>query len=264
MTVWRQAQRYEVPCIAYLNKMDKPGANFKASVASIEDKLKVLPLVTQVPLGCGRNFKGVVDIVTMSKLVWDPKDKHGGVYKSLPLTPSNGELFKAVEESRTVLLEQLSDVDDAIAELVLSDTEPLSVPADVLRDALRRVTLKRKAVPVFCGSSFKNRGVQPLLDAIVYYLPNPLDRQHQFSEFYKKDFCALAFKIVHDKQRGPLTFVRLYSGQLDSGSIVYNVNQGESEKVGRLLQVSADEYQEVPRVTAGNIVAISGLKQVNI
>ena len=259
VTVWRQADRYKVPRIAYMNKMDKTGADFIMAVDSLRDKLKVKPLILQLPIGHEKYFSGILDVILMEKIIWNPQDQTGRTLKRLDLKEDDEHYFECLE-ARNELIEQLTDLDDEVASYVLEDQ---SVPNPVLRAALRRVTLARTAVPVLCGSSYKNKGVQPLLDAVVHYLPSPQERHHDFVDFYKGDLCALAFKTVYNKQRGALTFIRLYTGRLESGSSLYNVTRGSTERVSRLLQVSADDYREVPRVMAGHIVAVSGLKQVS-
>ena len=257
--MWRQADRYHVPRIVYVNKMDKLGADFTMAVNSLKEKLKVKPLIIQLPVGQEKYFSGIVDLVTLTRLIWDAKDTTGKSCRKREMK-ENDELYFECLDARRELIEQLADLDDEVAGYVLEDQ---TVPVEVLRAALRRVTLAQTAVPVLCGSSYKNKGVQPLLTAITDYLPSPADCNHKFVAFYGGDLCALAFKTVYDKQRGLLTFVRLYDGELEPGSNVYNVGRRTSEKVGRLLQVSADDYREVARLRAGNIAAISGLKYVS-
>ena len=262
LTVWRQAERYGVPSIAYLNKMDKTGASFQDSVISIQEKLHSLPLVIQLPVGQEKTFCGVIDLISMKQLLWSAKDSTGRTFEQKPLEVSD-ELYLDALKARTHLVEQLADLDDVIANYVLSDTPLGDIPLGDLHSSLRRVAISRKGLPVLCGSSHKNKGVQPLLDAVVHYLPNPAERQHDFVEYYQDSLCAMAFKTVFDKQRGPLTFLRLYTGSLKSGGTLYNVNRECTEKFSRLLQVSADEHKEVSEATAGNIVAVSGLKEVS-
>ncbi|KAM3846550.1 ribosome-releasing factor 2, mitochondrial isoform 2-T2 [Vipera latastei] len=204
LTVWRQADKHHIPRICFLNKMDKHGASFIHSVESIEQKLKVKPLLLQV-----------------------------------------------------------ADLDDEFAELVLGKFSESfdSLPADELQAAIRRVTLAQKAVPVFCGSALKNKGVQPLLDAITKYLPAPDERSYDFLPWYKDDLCALAFKVLHDKQRGPLVFLRIYSGTMKPQSAVYNINKNCTERMSRLLLPFADQQIEITSLSAGNIALTVGLKQ---
>ena len=261
VTVWHQADRYNVPRIVYLNKMDKLGADFHESVRSLEDKLGVVPYVVQLPIGSESDFTGVIDLLSMEKLIW-PKggDSDGRSYDRVPLDRHQDESsFKTASEARMLLIEQLADADSNIGELFLSDSE---IREQDLHRALRGVTLRCAGVPVLCGSSFKNKGVQPLLDAVLRYLPDPTQRTHRFVNYYKNNLCALAFKIIHDKQRGPLTFLRMYTGDIKTGGTVYNVTRDCTEKVTRLLQVSADDLTDLRVASAGNIVAVAGLRQV--
>ncbi|KAK2190371.1 hypothetical protein NP493_82g01026 [Ridgeia piscesae] len=260
VTVWHQADRYNVPRIVYLNKMDKLGANFHESVRSLEDKLGAVPYVIQLPIGSESDFTGVIDLLSMEKLIW-PRggDSDGRSYDRVPLDRQQDEIsFKTASEARMLLVEQLANVDSNIGELFLSDSE---IREQDLHRALRGVTLRCVGVPVLCGSSFKNKGVQPLLDAVLRYLPDPTQRTHRFVNYYKNNLCALAFKIIHDKQRGPLTFLRMYTGDIKTGGTVYNVTRDCTEKVTRLLQVSADELTDLRVASAGNIVAVAGLRQ---
>ena len=149
-----------------------------------------------------------------------------------------------------------------MADMFLSDADVNDVPNLELHNAIRRATISHGAVPILCGSALKNKGIQPLLDAVVYYLPDPSQQKHEFVDYYMDGLCALAFKTVHDKQRGPLTFLRLYSGHIASGGSLYNINRESTEKVSRLLQVSAGEYTDIEQVGPGNIAAVAGLKEV--
>ncbi|MGH0157867.1 UNVERIFIED_CONTAM: hypothetical protein FKN15_034425, partial [Acipenser sinensis] len=230
LTVWRQADKHHVPRICFLNKMDKPGASFVYSIESIRQKLKVKPLPLQIPIGTGKAFEGLVDLVTNEKITWSPKSSHddGRVFERRPLTTADDpDLLKEARDARSALIEQIADLDDEFAELVLGEfNENLdALPSVKLHAAIRRVTLARTAVPVFCGSALKNKGVQPLLDAITMYLPAPNERHHELLQWYGDDLCALAFKVIHDKQRGPLVFVRIYSGTMKPQSAVYNINR---------------------------------------
>ena len=260
MTVWQQADKYGVPRIVYVNKMDKPGADLDASVASLRRRLDAVPLVVQLPIGRGDAFHGVVDLVTLEKLTWRTEGGEKRLRRVALDPAADPDLHAEAVAGRVALVEQLADVDDAIAELYLADAAPVS-PAELQR-ALRRATLAQRGVPVVCGSSYRNVGVQPLLDAAVRYLPDPTQREHAFVGHYAGQLCALAFKTLHDRQRGPLTLVRLYSGRLATADSLYNVNRAVGEKATRLLQVSADEFRDVAFATAGDIVAVAGLKQV--
>ncbi|KAM6902039.1 ribosome-releasing factor 2, mitochondrial isoform 1-T2 [Lycodopsis pacificus] len=266
VTVWRQAEKHHVPCVCFLNKMDKPAANLSFSIESIRHKLKANPVLLQIPVGCGKNFSGVVDLLTNQKLTWKLRSTRddGRVFESKPLDQSDEpELLQEVNEARTALIEQVADLDDEFAELLLTDfSENFDAVSSVkLQEAVRRVTLARKGVPVLCGSSLRNKGVQPLLDAITAYLPAPNERHHDLVRWYKDDLCALAFKVLHDKQRGPLVFLRIYSGTLKAQTAVYNINRNSIERMSRLLVPFADQHVEIPSMTAGNIALTVGLKQ---
>ncbi|XP_041351728.1 ribosome-releasing factor 2, mitochondrial-like [Gigantopelta aegis] len=262
LTVWRQADRYSVPRMVYLNKMDKPGASVGLCLSSIKQKLKVQPLLLNAPIGTGREFEGVVDVIMMEKLVWNSKICEDGIkFEKKLLSQSDGKLYEDALKARHHLIGQLADIDDSIADLVLADTKLDDIQSEAVRKAVRSATIQQKIIPVLCGSSLKNKGVQPLLDAVNLYLPSPMDVHHSFIDFYRTDLCALAFKVIHNKQRGPLTFLRLYAGALKSGSTVYNINRQCSEKTSRILQVYADDFQDMSTAVAGNIVLIAGLKQ---
>ncbi|XP_040053238.2 ribosome-releasing factor 2, mitochondrial [Gasterosteus aculeatus] len=266
LTVWRQAEKHHVPCVCFLNKMDKPAANLSFSIESIKHKLKANPVLLQVPVGSGRNFSGVVDLLTNQKLTWKQTSTRddGQVFESKPLDRlDDPELLHEVNEARTALIEQVADLDDEFADLLLTDFSDNfdAVSSSKLQEAVRRVTLARKGVPVLCGSSLRNKGVQPLLDAITAYLPAPDERHHDLVRWYKDDLCALAFKVLHDKQRGPLVFLRIYSGTLKPQSAVHNINRNSTERMSRLLVPFADQHVEIPSLTAGNIALTVGLKQ---
>ncbi|KAF5893994.1 ribosome-releasing factor 2, mitochondrial, partial [Clarias magur] len=266
MTVWRQAEKHNIPCICFLNKMDKPAASICYSVESIKTKLKVNPILLQLPVGSGKGFVGLVDLITKQRMTWQGKSwaEDGRAFETRALQPSDDpEFLDAVNQARATLIEQVADLDDEFAELVLGGHGDNfdSVPAGKLHEAVRRVTLSRKGVPVLCGSSLKNKGVQPLLDAITAYLPAPDERNHDLVRWYKDDLCALAFKVVHDKQRGPLVFLRIYSGSMKPQSAVYNINRNGTERMSRLLLPFADQHVELPSLSAGNIALTVGLKQ---
>ncbi|TKC33593.1 hypothetical protein EI555_002060, partial [Monodon monoceros] len=236
LTVWRQADKHKIPRICFLNKMDKIGASFNYAVESIREKLKAKPLLLQLPIGEGKTFKGVVDVVSKEKLLWNPNSDDGKDFERKPLLEmSDPELLKEITEARNALIEQL-------------------------QTAVHRVTLAQTAVPVLCGSALKNKGVQPLLDAITMYLPSPEERNYEFLQWYKGDLCALAFKVLHDKQRGPLVFLRIYSGVIKRQLAIHNINGNCTERISRLLLPFADQHVEIPSLTAGNIALTVGLK----
>ncbi|KAK2818740.1 hypothetical protein Q5P01_024301 [Channa striata] len=266
LTVWRQAEKHHVPCLCFLNKMDKPTANLRFSVESIKKKLKANPVLLQIPVGSGKNFTGVVDLLTNHKLIWKQGSvgDDGRVFESKPLNQSDEpELLEEAHEARTALVEQVADLDDEFAELLLTDFSDRfdAVPSVRLKEAVRRVTLARKGVPVLLGSSLRNKGVQPLLDAITDYLPAPNERHQDVVQWYKNDLCALAFKVLHNKQRGPLVFLRIYSGTLKPQTALHNINRNSTERLSRLLVPFADQHVEIPSMTAGNIALTVGLKQ---
>ncbi|XP_074789005.1 ribosome-releasing factor 2, mitochondrial isoform X3 [Athene noctua] len=266
LTVWRQADKHQIPRICFLNKMDKNRASYTYAVESIKLKLKTKPLLLQVPIGEARTFRGLVDVVTKEQIIWKATsdlDDGKNFEQKLLLEADDPNLFQEVQDARNTLIEQVADLDDEFAELVLGEySENFDlIPAAKLRSAIRRVTLAQKAVPVLCGSALKNKGVQPLLDAITMYLPAPNERSYEFLQWYKDDLCALAFKVLHDKCRGPLVFVRVYSGSLKPQSAVYNINKSCTERMSRLLLPFADQQTEIPSLMAGNIALTVGLKQ---
>ncbi|RVE66031.1 hypothetical protein OJAV_G00122560 [Oryzias javanicus] len=266
MTVWRQAEKHNIPCICFLNKMDKPAADLKFSMESIRQKLKANPVLLQIPVGSGKNFSGVVDLLTNQKLMWKPGSARddGRVFDTQTLDQCDEpELVQEVGEARAALIEQVADLDDEFAELLLTkfSDDFDAVPPVELREAVRRVTLTRKGVPVLCGSSLRNKGVQPLLDAITAYLPAPDERHHDLVRWYKDDLCALAFKVLHDKQRGPLVFLRIYSGAVKPQTAVHNLSRNCTERMSRLLVPFADQHVEIGSMSAGNIALTVGLKQ---
>lgn len=266
LTVWRQAEKHHIPCVCFLNKMDKPAADLNFSIESIRRKLKANPVLLQIPIGSGKNFTGVVDLLTNQKLVWKLTSTRddGRAFQVRSIGQSEDpELLQASTEARSALIEQVADLDDEFAELLLTDFSDNfdGVPANKLQEAVRRITLARKGVPVLCGSSLKNKGVQPLLDAITAYLPAPDERHHDLVRWYKDDLCALAFKVLHDKQRGPLVFLRIYSGTLKAQTAVHNLNRNNTERMSRLLVPFADQHVEIPSMSAGNIALTVGLKQ---
>ncbi|XP_044513629.1 ribosome-releasing factor 2, mitochondrial isoform X1 [Gracilinanus agilis] len=268
LTVWRQADKHCVPRICFLNKMDKTGASFNYAIESIREKLKTKPLLLQLPIGEAKAFKGLVDVVTKEKVIWNPisNSDDGKHFVREPLTEINDpELLKEATEARNALIEQIADLDDEFADLVLGEfIENFDLlPSEKLYPAIRRVTVAQKAVPVLCGSALKNKGVQPLLDAITMYLPSPDERSDEFLQWYKDDLCALAFKVLHDKQRGPLVFTRVYSGTMKPQSAVHNINGNCTERISRLLLPFADQHIEIPSLTAGNIALTVGLKQTS-
>ncbi|HUK42189.1 MAG TPA: elongation factor G [Candidatus Acidoferrales bacterium] len=264
-TVWRQADKYGVPRIAFVNKMDRLGADFFRVVQMIQDRLGARPAVIQLPIGAEEKFAGVIDLVSMKAVVWEDESL-GAKFRTEPIPES---LIAQANEYREKLLETASDCDEAIMEKYLEGKE---IGESELRAAIRRGALSLKIVPTLCGSAFRNKGVQPLLDAVVDYLPSPLDippvkgthpSTQQPEERPAKDdapFSALAFKIMTDPFVGTLSFFRVYSGALTSGSSVYNSTRGKRERIGRLLKMHANKREEIKEVYAGDIAAAVGLK----
>jgi elongation factor G len=264
-TVWRQANKYNVPRICFINKMDRMGADFYGAVDSIVDRLGAVPAVLQLPIGSESEFAGVIDLVTMKALVWRNEDL-GAEWDGVEIP---AELADKAETYRNALLETVASSDETLLEKFLEEEE---ITEAELRAALRAGTLAGEFVPVLTGSAFKNKGVQPLLDAVVSYLPSPLDvgavvgentRSGEPLEREPADdapFAALAFKIMSAPHVGKLTYFRVYSGSLAQGEQVLNVRSGDKERMGRLLEMHANTQQDVERVYAGDIVAAIGLK----
>ena len=264
-TVWRQADKYEVPRIAFMNKMDRVGADFFPAVQTLVDRLGANPVILQLPLGKEEGFRGVIDLLTMNALVFDDETL-GAAYVTEDIPEE--DLGKA-REYREKMLDAVVEFDEGVMERYLAG-ETLEV-AEIKR-AIRLGTIALKVTPVFCGSAFKNKGVQPLLDAVVDYLPSPVDlppvrgidpategeitRKPDDSE----PFAALAFKIMSDPFSGQLTYFRVYSGRLTAGSYVYNVAKGKKERISRLLKMHANKREEINEVSAGDIAAAVGLK----
>jgi elongation factor G len=270
-TVWRQADKYKVPRIAYVNKMDRTGADFGKAVETMRDRLGAHPLPIQLPIGAEGDFVGVVDLIENKALVW--KDELGTDfdYKEIP-----EDLKDAAHEARTHLIEACADYDDQLLELYLADEE---IPHERIIASLHQATIDIKVTPVLCGSSFKNKGVQPLLDGVVELLPSPLEvppmvgiepakkgedgpgREAERAADEDAPFAALAFKVMADPYVGKLTYFRVYSGKLSAGSRVLNSSSGRTERIGRLLMMHANHREEIEECYAGDICAGVGLKQ---
>src|SRR5438105_352601 len=269
-TVWRQADKYHVPRIAYINKMDRIGADFERGVQTMIDRLGAHPVPMQIPIGSEADFAGVIDLVAMQAILY--KDELGTEQDVVEIPAEHAARAKAAREH---LLEEVSHYDDELLELILEEKE---VDEEHLKTAIRRATLSTQLTPVLCGSSFKNKGVQPLLDAVIDYLPSPLDvppvvgtelikgEEDEREVVRKADesepFSALAFKIAADPYVGKLTYFRVYSGRLAAGSRVLNVSTGRTERIGRILMMHANDREEVDQVYAGDIAAAVGIKQV--
>jgi elongation factor G len=265
-TVWRQADRYGVPRICFVNKMDRVGAEFHRCVEMITDRLGAVPLVIQLPWGVESDFRGIIDLVRMRAMLWQTEGK-GDTYDVVAIP---GDHAEAAREWRDKLLETIAEHDDEMMELYLEGNEPTEEQLDA---AIRRATIAGAVTPVLCGTAFKNKGVQPMLDAIVAYLPSPLDipsiKGHAVGNEEtavdrhadpSEPFAALAFKIMADQHLGKLTYIRLYSGTLESGSTVLNSIKGRKERIGKIYQMHANKREERPFAVAGQIVAVMGLK----
>ena len=263
-TVWRQADKYRVPRIAFMNKMDRVGADFYSSVSTMVDRLKANPIPIQIPIGSEDNFSGVVDLVTMKAIIYN--DLTGMRFDIVEIPE---ELKEEASKYREMLLESISMHDDSITEKILGEEE---ISSEEIVRVLRKITIEMKGTPVLCGSAFKNKGVQQLLDAVLAYLPGPLDvpdviaiNPSDKSETVRKcddnaPFSALAFKIMTDPFVGQLTFFRVYSGRVDAGSYVYNSTRQGRERIGRILKMHADKREDIKEVYAGDIAAAVGLK----
>ena len=260
-TVWRQADRYGVPRIAFINKMDRVGADFYRGVNMIRERLDANPIAVQIPIGAEDNFTGIIDLLTMTAHFYEGEDVTEG---EIP-----AEYQDKAEEMREEMLESLADLDDELMEIVLEGEEPT---VEQIKKVIREATIAVKMTPVFCGSAFKNKGVRLLLDGVVDYLPSPIDvpaiggwdpdtEEDTVRESSDEEpFSALAFKIVTDPYVGRLTFFRVYSGTLKSGSYVYNSSKDKKERMGRLLQMHADKREDIDECYSGDILAAVGLK----
>lgn len=269
-TVWRQADKYKVPRIAYINKMDRSGANFFNVQRQLKEVLGVDGVPIQIPIGAEETFRGVVDLITMKALVWDDEDATGAHYKTLEI-PS--ELQAEAETWRDHMLEKIAEFDDELMEKYFAD--PSTISEDEIHAALRKGTLSMQIFPMICGSSFKNKGVQPLLDAVCAYLPSPVDTP-QIEGFDPADpdtkvvrktepsepLCALVFKIATDPYVGRLCFIRVYSGVLDAGTYVLNTRSGKKERISRLFQMHSNHQNPMDEIYCGDICAGVGFKDI--
>ena len=264
-TVWRQADKYRVPRIAFINKMDRTGADFFASVQSMIDRLGARPVPVQLPIGQEEHFRGVVDLIEMRAIVWTDDLGTDMQVEAVP-----AELVEQANAYRHQLIDAVADHDDELLETYLGDED--AVTPEMLRRAIRKATLDITVTPVLCGSAFKNKGVQPLLDAVIDYLPSPLEvppihgvdprTENELSRRPALDepFSALAFKVMSDPYVGKLTYIRVYSGQMKQGDRVMNTTTGKSERIGRILQMHANHREERAEIGAGEIAAVVGLK----
>lgn len=263
-TVWRQASNYQIPRLVFINKMDRVGASFLNSIESIRTKLDAKPLPLQIPVGSEDSFQGVVDLIEMKAIIWSGEEL-GAAFQSTEIPQ---DLKAQAEEYRQQLLETICELDDEVMEQYLDGKE---ISKETMRNLIRKGTLENQFFPLLCGSSFKNKGVQPLLDSIVSYLPSPLDvpeiegekingSKEKRKASDEESFSALAFKIMSDPYVGKLTFFRVYSGVLEAGSYIYNSRKNKKERIGRILQMHANKREELKAVYAGDIAAAVGLK----
>ncbi|RMH46633.1 MAG: elongation factor G [Alphaproteobacteria bacterium] len=268
-TVWRQADRYKVPRIVFVNKMDKTGADFFNCVRMIKDRTGARPLPIQCPIGAENEFEGIIDLLTQEEWIWHSEDL-GATWERRPV---RAELADRVAEMRAELIETAVEMDDAVMEAYLEGSEP---DLATLRRLIRAGTLKMAFVPVLCGSAFKNKGVQPMLNAVIDYLPGPLDvppymgfrpgdetetRNVARSAGDDQPFTALAFKIMNDPFMGSLTFTRIYSGTLSKGDSILNSTKGKRERIGRMVMMHANKQEEITEAYSGDIIALAGLKE---
>ena len=267
-TVWRQANRYKVPRIGFVNKMDRAGADFLMVVKQVIDMLGAKAVPLQLPIGSEDNFKGVVDLITMKGIIWDDATE-GMTYQEIPIPD---DLKEEATEWRAKLIEAVAEYDDKLLEKFFED--PNSITDVEVHEAIRKATLDLSIVPMMCGSSFKNKGVQTALDAVCRYLPSPLDIEDTegtdpdtLEKIYRKPdakepFAALAFKIMTDPFVGRLAFFRCYSGKLDAGSYVKNMRSGKNERISRIMKMFANKQNPIDRIEAGDIAAAVGFKEI--
>jgi len=266
-TVWRQANKYQVPCMAFVNKMDRTGADFYNVVSQLDEKLNANPIPIQIPIGAEENFKGVVDLLNMRGIVWD-EESFGAKYDEIDIPE---ELATKAAEYRVQLIESIADHDETLMEKYLMEEE---ISEDEILAAIRKATIAKDITPVMCGTALKNKGVQAMLDRVISFMPSPLDvnavkgvKPHTEEEVIREadvdaPFSALAFKIMTDPYVGKLTFARVYSGTLEKGSYVLNSSTGNKERVGRLLEMHANSKKDIEVAQAGDIVAVVGVKEV--
>ena len=268
-TVWRQGDRYEVPRISYINKMDRAGADFYKVLNEIKEKLKANPIPVQIPIGAEDEFRGIVDLIQNKAYGWDDKSKGTKVFEvEIP-----EEVLETVKEYRTKLIEGVAEENEILLEKFLEDPESI-LEEDIIL-AVRKATLENRITPVLCGSSFKNKGVQKLIDAIVAFLPSPLDipsvtginsyteKEEERKALNDEPFSALAFKITTDPFVGRIAYFRVYSGELDTGSIVLNANTGKKERISRILQMHANKRKPLKKISAGDIGVAVGFKKIS-
>ncbi|MEX0844356.1 MAG: elongation factor G [Balneolaceae bacterium] len=267
-TVWRQANKYHVPCMAFVNKMDRTGSDFYNVIKELDEKLSANPIPIQIPIGAEEHFKGVIDLINMQAIVWD--DESLGAKYEIEEIPE--DLKAKADEYRVIMLEAIAEYDEGLMEKYLMEEE---ISEEEINAAIRKATISKDITPVLCGTALKNKGIQVLLDKVLDFMPNPLDIppvkgiDPETEEEVKKapdvnaPFSALAFKIMTDPYVGRLTFVRVYSGRLEKGSYTFNSSTGNKERVGRLLEMHANDKKDLDYIQAGDIAAIIGIKEVH-
>ncbi len=269
-TVWKQADKYNVPRICFVNKMDRTGSDYFEVLHQIKDKLGANPVPLQIPIGEEENFTGVVDLITKRAIIWDDTDESLGVKYTVTDVPE--DLLNVVEEYRNNLIEGVAEEDESLFDKFMADHD--SITPSEMRSIIRKATIEQRITPVLCGASFKNKGVQPLLDAVISYLPNPseiesvkgINPKTEQEELRKTEadepFSALVFKIATDPYVGRLAFVKVYSGTLQSGSYVLNTGTGKKERISRIMQMHANKQNPLEKIEAGDIAALVGFKEL--
>ncbi|KYQ90614.1 mitochondrial translation elongation factor G [Tieghemostelium lacteum] len=273
ITVWNQSERYKVPRVAFVNKMDREGATMEKTIKMMKDRLQSNPIMVQYPMGSGPSFYYVIDLLTMKVLSWS--GEKGEIVESQNLSEFDEKFKEKAIEYRKELITKLCDLDETILQTYLeADEDESAISESQIKQSLRKVTMEMKAVPVLFGSSLQNKGVQQVLDSVIDYLPSPVDRvppiatdtttgnSVKIESNNKSPLCALAFKVVHDKKRGLIVYSRVYSGVLRPGQMVLNTNRNEKERVSKLLQINADEMEDLQELKSGDIGALLGLKNV--
>ncbi|XP_074103554.1 mitochondrial ribosome recycling factor 2 [Cotesia typhae] len=260
-TVWKQADKYSIPRLVYVNKMDRADANFHMCLESLESKFEVTALPVQLPIKNDNGFVGILDLLTLEKIIFDKTSQGTKLLRQKLAETEDGFLLERAREKRRLLVDKLSTIDDGLANFIIEQDSLDDIPTQVIADSLRSSTIKRKGMPVLLGSSYKNIGVQPLMDAVIFYLPSPdLHKKASLYRCFEDNLSARAFKIMHDKQRGPITFFRVYSGSLKKNQKVYNATREKYEQGSRLYAAYADDYEEIDEVTEGNIGGLAGCK----
>jgi len=263
-TVWRQANKYKVPRVAFVNKMDRTGADFYNVLKMIRERLKATPVPVQIPVGVGEMFSGIIDLIRLKARMYNQDD--GLIFEEIDIPV---DMMEKVKEYREIMLEAISDYDDELMELFIEGEE---ISEEKIKSAIRKATIDMKILPVFCGSSFKNKGVQSLLDGVLDYLPSPSDAPVQKGmdpdtkdEIFRENstdekFSAYAFKIMTDPYIGKLIYLRVYSGRAEAGKAVYNATSGKKERIGRIVQMYSNKREDKDFCEAGDIIAVIGLK----